>query len=138
MPGAGYNVRVTLVRGRFRDVDVSPSSSGVSDRVRGGVLGAVESEGEVVSSPSDGDVSDGLAPSGGRPNSVVSGGLVLVIVDVVVDVVCDVVEVNEGSTKSMGACWGLSAPLVRATTPHTASAMTASAATLAPRTAGVE
>lgn len=106
MPGAGYNVRVTLVRGRFRDVDVSPSSSGVSDRVRGGVLGAVESEGvsEVVSSPSDGDVSDGSAPSGGRPNSVVSGGLVLVIVDVVDDVVCDVVEVNEGSTKSMGAC----------------------------------
>ncbi|WP_168189056.1 hypothetical protein [Mycolicibacterium goodii] len=130
-------MRVTLVRGRFRDVDVSsPSSSVVSDLVRGGVLGALDSE--VVSSPSDGSVSDGSAPSGGRPNSVVSGGLVLVIVDVVEDVVREVVDAYVGSTKSRGACCGLSAPLVSATTPHTASAMTASAATLAPRTAGVE
>ncbi|ABK75598.1 hypothetical protein [Mycolicibacterium smegmatis] len=97
-------MRVTLVRGRFRDVDVSPSSSLVCDRVRGGVRGADDSD--VVSSPSDGGVSvpDGSAPSGGRPISVVSGGLVLVIVDVVDDVVLDVVDAYVGSTKSRGAC----------------------------------
>lgn len=35
---------------------------------------------------------------------MVSGGLVLVIVDVVDDVVLDVVDAYVGSTKSRGAC----------------------------------
>lgn len=64
-------MRVTLVRGRLRVVDV-PSLSSVS-RVRGGrVLGLV------VDGVSDG-VASGLM-------SLVIGGLVLVIVAVVVDV----------------------------------------------------
>lgn len=138
MPGAGYSVRVTLVRGLLRVVCDS-SSSLVSDRVRGGIRGAVDSG--VDSSPdvsdSEGSVPDGSVPSG-NPKSVVTGGLVLVIVDVVLDVVRVEVDAYVGWMKSIGACWGLSALLVSATTPHTTSAMTASAATLAPRTAGVE
>lgn len=63
-------MRVTLVRGRLREVDVVPLSS--VSRVRGGrVLGLVV-------------VGDSVVRSGLM--SLVMGGLVLVIVSVVVDV----------------------------------------------------
>ncbi|MHC9291264.1 hypothetical protein ACRCUN_02295 [Mycobacterium sp. LTG2003] len=130
-------MRVTLVRGRLRLVGDSSASS-VSDRVRGGTDGPDDSGVE------DPDVSDGEVPvvpdtSVGSPNSVVTGGLVLVIVGVVVVAeVLDDVDANVGSTNSIGASCGLSALLVNAMTPQTSSAITVSAATLAPSTAGVE
>lgn len=131
-------MRVTLVRGRLLLVGDSSSSSSLSDRVRGGTEGPDDSG---VEEP---EVSDGEGPvvpdtSVGSPNSVVSGGLVRVIVGVVVgaDVLVEV-DANVGSTNSIGASCGLSALLVSATRPHTTSAITVSAATLAPSTAGVE
>lgn len=91
----GYSVRVTLVRGRLRVVVVSASSSRVrGGRVDGRVLGVSESV--VV-----GGVDSGLM-------SVVTGGLVLVIVPVVVgvdDVGAELFE-KVGSTKFSGACSG--------------------------------
>ncbi|KWX21808.1 hypothetical protein AFM11_23445 [Mycolicibacterium wolinskyi] len=131
-------MRVTLVRGRLRLVGDSSSSSSVSDRVRGSSVGP---DGSGVEDP---DVSDGDVPvvpdtSVGNPNSVVTGGLVRVMVGVVVAVeVPDEAGANVGSTNSIGASCGLSALLVSATTPQTTSAITVSAATLAPSTAGVE
>ena len=88
----------------------------------------------------DPDVSGVEEPgvSVGSPISVVTGGLVLVIVWVVVVVEVGDVEPKVGSTKSIGAFWGWSALLVSATTPQTTSTITVSAATLAPSTAGVD
>ena len=135
MPGRGYKVRVTLVRGRCLVVEVSPASSRSSgpDRVCGGILVSEVAE-------DDPDVSGVEEPgvSVGSPFSVVTGGLVLVIVWVVVVVEVGDVEPKVGSTKSIGAFWGWSALLVSATTPQTTSTITERAATLAPRTAGVD
>ena len=74
------NVRVTLVRGRFRVVVVGLSSSS-SSSVRA-VVCSVDEDSPLLDVVDDPEVEDGLM-------SVVSGGLVLVIVWVVVPVVTD-------------------------------------------------
>ena len=80
-------MRVTFVRGR-RVVRVSPSSSSSDSLVRGGVLAPLD--------VSDDD--DGVVDSDGLLMSLVTGGLVLVMVCVVVglDVLVAVAE-NDGS-----------------------------------------
>lgn len=135
MPGAGYNVRVTLVRGRLRVVVVSSLLSVV---VVGGVDEREVVDDSEVSEVDEVDDPEGSEVSPGSPNSVVNGGRVLVMVAVVV-VVDRADDVDEwvGSTKLIGASSGLP-PLVIVTTPHTTRAITVRAATLAPSTAGVE
>lgn len=111
-------------------VDVTSSVSRVVD-------GSPEVDVSVV--VSEDVVDDGAGRSDGPPNSVVSGGLVLVMVAVVDGVVVPAgVDAKVGSTKSIGAFLGLSASLVNATTPQITKTIAASAATLAPRTAPVE
>ncbi|MGV9798635.1 hypothetical protein ACWDTP_11325 [Mycobacterium sp. NPDC003449] len=131
-------MRVTLVRGRFLVVDVDDSSSSPSEDsvlVCGGILETEVDDSDVP------EVDDGIGGPGASvgPISEVTGGLVLVIVGVVVVVeVFDVVDAYVGGTNSIGACSGLSAELVSATTAHTSRAIAARATTLAPTTAGVE
>jgi hypothetical protein len=71
--------------------------------------------------------------------SVVTGGLVLVIVSVVVAVPDGLLAVaeNVGWTKSIGASWWPFDVRVTSSTAETRAAMTTSPATLAPTTAGV-
>jgi len=125
-------VRVTFVRGPRRVVGGEDSSP------PGGVYGCVHAVRvvlvvSVVEVSDDDDVVDD-----GPLISVVTGGLVLVIVAVVVDV--DewlAVAVNVGSTKFSGACSG---SLNWRATKVTAAIMIATAAmpaTLAPMTVGV-
>lgn len=122
------NVRVTLVRGLRRLVLLGVSSLSLPPR-RAVVLSVDVSLPEVV------DVDE----VGGPLMSVVSGGLVLVIVWVVVGVVADCVAVAEkvGSMKLRGASsgspnWRDSAVATTIRTP-----ITARARTLAPMSAGV-
>lgn len=126
-------MRVTFVRGPRRVVDGdSLPLGGVY-----GLVHAVPGDAEVLLSglsDDDGDedeVEDGLM-------SVVTGGLVLVIVAVVVGV--DewlAVAVNDGSTKFSGACCGSLNWRPRNIAPATTMAITARPAMLAPTTAGV-
>jgi hypothetical protein len=129
------NVRVTLVRGRCRDVLVvgrSSSSSSVRVVVCSVDVGLLE-----VVEDDDDDDDDEDEPEG-PSMSVVCGGLVLVIVWVVV-ASADWESVAEyvGATKSTGACsvspnWRATAVAARISRPTTISART-----LAPSTSGV-
>jgi hypothetical protein len=125
-------VRVTFVRGPRRVVDGSDSSplGGVYGRVHA-VFGPLV----VLGLP---DVSDDEVVDDGPLMSVVTGGLVLVIVAVVVGVdECEADAENDGVTKLSGACSG---SLNCRDTNVTAAMMmpiTAMPATLAPMTLGV-
>lgn len=124
------SVRVMLVRGVRRVVRVvGPSSSSSSLRVVGRLV-----ELSLLDVVSDDDVGDVEGPS----MSVVSGGLVLVIVCVVVvSVEGDAVAENDGVTKSRGASsvspnWRAMAVAATINMP-----ITTIASTLAPRTVEV-
>jgi hypothetical protein len=124
-------VRVTFVRGPRRVVLGASPPGGVY-----GLVHAVLVDGSVLELP---EVSDEDVVDDGPSMSVVTGGLVLVIVAVVVGVDEDPVAVaeNDGSTKSKGACSG---SLDRPDTKVTAAMrmpITARPATLAPMTLGV-
>ena len=85
------------------------------------------------------DVSDEDVVDEGPLMSVVTGGLVLVIVAVVVgvDVICGSVAENDGWTKSNGACSGSLAWRATYVTAAMRMPITARPATLAPITLGV-
>ena len=125
-------MRVTFVRGPRRVVDGSDCSP------LGGVYGCVHAV-WVVLVVSVLEVSEEEVVDDGPLMSVVTGGLVLVIVPVVVGVDEDPVAVaeNDGSTKSSGAWSG--SPNCRDTNVTAAMRMpsTARPATLAPMTLGV-
>jgi hypothetical protein len=123
-------VRVTFVRGPRREVlGASPP---------GGVYGWVHAV-CVVLVVSVLDVSDEEVVDDGPSMSVVTGGLVLVIVAVVVGVDEDPVAVaeNVGSTKFKGAWSGSLDRLDTKVTAAMRMPITASPATLAPMTLGV-
>jgi len=126
-------VRVTFVRGPRRVVDGADSwpLGGVYGRVHA-VFGPLD-----VSVPEVSDEDEVV--DDGPLMSVVTGGLVLVIVAVVVGVDNDRVAVaeNDGSTKFSGACSGsLNWPDTNVTAAMRMPS-TARPATLAPITAGV-
>ena len=124
-------MRVTFVRGPRRVVDGEDSSP------LGGVYGCVHAV-CVVLVVSVLDVSDDDVVDDGPSMSVVTGGLVLVIVAVVV--VVDewlAVAENDGSTKFSGACSGSSNWRDTKVTAAMMIPTAAMPATLAPMTLGV-
>jgi len=124
-------VRVTFVRGPRRVVDGSDSSP------LGGVYGRVHAV-CVVLVVSVFDVSDDDVVDDGPLMSVVTGGLVLVIVAVVVSVdECDADAENDGVTKLSGACSGSLNWRATNVTAAMMMAIAAMPATLAPMTLGV-
>jgi hypothetical protein len=127
-------VRVTFVRGPRRVVVGSDSSP------LGGVYGLVHAVRVGVSVPELVGVSDdeGVVDDGALM-SVVTGGLVLVIVAVVVGVANDrgAVAENDGSTKFRGACSGSLNCRVMNVTAAMRMPIAATPATLAPMTLGV-
>ena len=129
-------MRVTFVRGPRRVVD------GVDSSPLGGVYGlvhAVRVDVSVLELLELLDVSDGEVVDDGPLMSVVTGGLVLVIVAVVVGVDDEPVAVaeNEGSTKFEGACSGSLDWRETNVTAAMRMPITARPTTLAPITAGV-
>jgi len=126
-------VRVTFVRGPRRVVDGADSSplGGVYGRVHA-VFGLLES---VLELP---DVSEDEVVDDGPLMSVVTGGLVLVIVAVVVGVdECDADAENDGGTKLSGACSCSSNWRDTNVTAAMMMPIAAMPATLAPMTLGV-
>lgn len=126
-------MRVTFVRGPRR-VELGADSSPL-----GGVYGRVHAVRVGVSVPEVLDVSDGDVVDEGPLMSLVTGGLVLVIVAVVVVGVEDWLAVAEkdGSTKFSGACSGSSDWRPTNVTAAKSRPITATPATLAPMTLGV-
>jgi hypothetical protein len=100
----------------------------------------------VVDGPVDDDVSvdvevpdpDVAVSDGPTISEVVTGTVVVMVAVVVVVDPVGVDDANVGLTNCVGASCGLPALLVRLTTAHTSKAITPSATTLAPATAGVE
>lgn len=125
-------MRVTFVRGPRRVVDGSDCSP------LGGVYGWVHAV-RVVLVVSVLEVSEEEVVDDGPLMSVVTGGLVLVIVPVVVGVDEDPVAVaeNDGSTKFSGACSGSLNCRDTNVTAAMRMPITARPATLAPMTLGV-
>jgi hypothetical protein len=126
-------VRVTFVRGPRRVV------GGVDSSPLGGVYGLVHAVRVDVSVLELLDVSDEEVVDDGPLLSVVTGGLVLVIVAVVVGVDDEPVAVaeNDGSTKFEGACSGSLDWCETNVTAAMRMPITARPTTLAPITAGV-
>jgi hypothetical protein len=126
-------VRVTLKRGRFRVV-VGVSSVWLSG---GRSVSAVVGLADVVVLDDPGVVDPDVdVVDDGSLISVVTGGLVLVIVPLVVD---DIVVLPKTGSTNWGGAW-MGSPAWRATniTPATARPIAAAAATLAPNTARVD
>ena len=126
-------MRVTFVRGPRRVVE------GADPSVGDGVYGCVHAVCVVlvVSVLELPDVSDDVVDDG-PSMSLVTGGLVLVIVAVVVGVAeLPAVAENDGGTKSSGACSGWLNCRATYVTAVITMASATSAATLAPTTLGV-